>query len=100
MPTSERGISLQQDTITNVDGGPVRVLQGVANVNGVPTQVQMQVVVLADGDGRLVPVYDDPTPVLTDLLAVMKDIRTLLSFQMGLAVSDQTTTPVQPGITL
>ena len=100
MPAPERGIALQQDTITNVDGGPVRVLQGTAIINGVPTAVQMQVVVLADADGRFVVQQEDPITVLEDLLAVMKDIRTLLSFQMGLSVTDQTTTPVTPGISL
>jgi len=100
MPANERGIALQQDTITNVDGGPVRVLQGTAIINGVPTAVQMQVVVLADADGRFVPVMPDNTAILLDTLAVLKDIRTLLSFQMGLSVTDQTTTPVTPGISL
>lgn len=100
MPATERGIALQQDTITNVDGGPVRVLQGTAIINGVPTNVQMQVVVLADADGRFVPAQPDNTAILLDTLAVLKDIRTLLSFQMGLSVTDQTTTPVTPGISL
>lgn len=100
MPATERGIALQQDTLTNVDGGPVRVLQGTAIINGVPTNVQMQVVVLANADGQFVPVPEDPITALEDILAVMKDIRTLLSFQLGLSVTDQTITPVQSGINL
>lgn len=96
----EQGVSLQQDQLTNVAGGPVRTIATTVSINGVPTQVQMQVVSLADERGVLFDPPERNEAVLEDILAVLYDIRTLLSFQMGLSVTDQITTPITPGVNL
>ena len=94
----EQGVSIQQDTLSPVAGGPVRTIQGTVLINGVPTTVQMQVVVFADQNGVLTAPPPDSTVVLTDLLAVMKDVRTLLSQWLGVGVIDQTVTVVTSGL--
>lgn len=96
----EQGVSLQQDQLSNVAGGPARTILTTVSINGVPTQVQMQVVSIADERGMLFEAPVNNAVVLEDILAVLCDIRTLLSFRMGLSVSDQTKTPVNAGITL
>jgi hypothetical protein len=97
---AELGVALQQDTLTNVSGGPIRTITAVVPINGVPTQVQMQVISIADANGVIVGAAPDNTQLLLDTLAVMKDVRTLLSAWLGLNVVDQTTTPTQSGINI
>jgi hypothetical protein len=97
---AELGVNLQQDTLSNVSGGPIRTITAVTPINGVPTQVQMQVIAVADGNGVILGSQPDYTDLLRDNLAVLKDVRTLLSAWLGLNVTDQTTTPTQSGVNI
>lgn len=81
----EQGISVQSDTLAPVSGGPVRTILATVLINGVPTQVQMQVVALADERG--IPFERPPAAALYDrkMLNVLYDIRALLCNFMGVS---------------
>ena len=95
---TDKGVSIQQDTLSPVDGGPIRTIQVVTPINGVPTTVQMQVIAIADERGVLLGQNEQEDQILLDVLAVLKDVRTLLAQWLGASVVDQTANTTTPGI--
>jgi hypothetical protein len=73
--------------VPNVGTGSVRTVQATVLVAGVPTNVEMQVVALADSNG--VPI-DDVVGASYQLamLRELREIRTLLAAQQGALVLD------------
>lgn len=85
----EQGIGLQSDTLSPVAGGPIRTMLVTTLINGVPTQVQMQVVAIADERG--VP-FEPPLQAGTydkNIYSCLRDIRSLLSFFTGVAIVER-----------
>lgn len=97
MPGTPTGITIQSDTLAPIAGGPVRMLTTTVPLQGVATQVQQQVVVVADPNGVLV---DNPVPVLNAMLEVLKDqnaileeLRAMMASFVGWPVVDQGAAP-------
>ena len=79
MPNIEAGVPVQADTLSTVPGGPIRTLTVTVPVNGVPTQVQMQVIAIADENGVILGQPDEPRQLLGDIANILKDIRVMVS---------------------
>jgi hypothetical protein len=78
-------VPLQTDTITTAPGGGIRTITATVMINGIPTQVQMQVVALADPNGVLV---DDHTAAHIQFatLRELREIKRLLALMAGVPV--------------
>jgi hypothetical protein len=70
----EQPVPLQSDTITPQPGGGVRAVTAYVLINGVPTPVQMQVIAVADAQGRVLnnlpDMYDPFEAVVSELRAI------------------------------
>lgn len=80
---AEYPVQLQTDTIGTAPGGGIRTITATVMVNGVPTQVQMQVVAIADPAGVLIDDFATYN-IQMQTLATLRRIEQLLSFQNGL----------------
>lgn len=81
MNASEQPVPLQSDTVTTAPGG-VRAINAVVLVNGVPTLVQMQVVSLADANGRVLQdlsALTDPMEAVVDELRQIKRLLAIIA---------------------
>lgn len=78
----DSGVTLQTDTLAPVPGGPVRTVLATVLINGVPTQVQMQAVVLCDASGA-VQDFQHEMAWQDEMLAEMREIRRLIALFMG-----------------
>ena len=58
----------------------------------------MQVIAIADERGVLLGQNEQEDQILLDVLAVLKDVRTLLAQWLGASVVDQTANTTTPGI--
>ncbi len=67
-------------------GPAFRVLQFTTSINGVPTQVAVEGVVLVDADGRIVFKPGDETDQLAAILAELRAIKMQLAGLTGLPV--------------
>lgn len=105
MANTEAGVSLQQDTLSPVAGGPIRTINvWVPNAAGQLVQVQQQAVVLADPNGVLVadpnPAFAQMIVILEDIKEVAEDLRMMMAAFVGTPVIDnQQTVPSNPNIT-
>lgn len=97
---TDLGVTLQADTLAPVAGGPVRTVSAVIPLGGIPTQVQQQVVVVADPSGVLI---ESAIPILTAMLEVLKnhnllleEIRACQTAFMGFPIIDQENVAVSP----
>lgn len=93
MASIDSGVSLQADTLSTVPGGPIRTAGVFITVGGLQTQVQQQVVTLADKNGVLVG--DQFEPLLASIadsqlrtLVLLADLRTMLGFFTGMPIVD------------
>jgi hypothetical protein len=79
----EQPVPLQQDTLTQLPGGGIRTITGMVMINDVPTQVQMQVVTIADPSGALLGDRGDDVQIA--ILGELREIRRVLSHMAGIA---------------
>ena len=82
---AESTVPVQSNTLTQ--GSGPRTIAYTALVNGVPTLVQQQVVVLAHPDGTLIE-DDGAVRRQIDTLNCLRDIKQLLLAAQGLSVMD------------
>lgn len=91
---NEQPIPLQVDNVSTLPGGGVRTLVATVLVAGVPTQVSMQVVVLADANGAMVDPRESPAWAVA-LLAELRAIKQLLAAGRETLVLDTDLPPQQ-----
>lgn len=81
----EGQIPLQSDQLSLVAGGPIRTIIATIPINGIPTQVQMQVVAIANADGIF---EDQQNPYINqiqfEILTTLKDIRRIVAQLAGI----------------
>ena len=79
---AEQPVPLQQDTLSTLPGGGIRTITATVMINDVPTQVQMQVVALADPSGALLAGSTN-LDVLAAILDELREIKSALRLQAG-----------------
>lgn len=84
---ADQQIQLQSDTIAPIPGGGIRMATATVMIGGMPTQVQMQVVTLADGTGVLVGIPDN-TAWQRAVLSELHEMRKLMAMFMGIPILD------------
>ena len=75
MPAQEQPIGLQADTLSTP--ASVRMVTAYVIVNGMLTPVQMQVVTISDGAGKILD-FDQVTDPMLLVLAELQQMRSLL----------------------
>lgn len=85
----ESPVQLQVDTVapapgSSSTGGGVRTIVMTVPVNGVPTQVQVQVVAMTDGQGNIVDTFA-PDRYEMAILQELRELRKLISSFLGVA---------------
>ena len=90
----EKPVAIQQDQISQVPGAGIRTILVTVPVGSppVPTQVQQQVVSIADGDG----IVWDPLHVTQSLQEVTAAIRELTSVMLQIAAASGISVVVTP----
>ena len=78
MPAIESTLPVQTDTLTT-NPLPIRMVTVTVPINGIPTQVQMQVVAISDENGVLFEAPYNPRQLLGDIANILKDIRVMMS---------------------
>lgn len=98
MPSFEAPVPVQTDTLTT-NPVPVRMLTVNAVTNGVATPVQMQVISIADQHGVIFEAPYDPSPLLLDIVNILKDIRVMMSKLADMPFTDnQENRGDEPGV--
>lgn len=94
---AEQPVPLQVDTITAAPGGGIRAITALVMLNGVPTQVQMQVIAMADATGRTLAdlgTLTDPFEAVIDELKSIKRLLAVIAQEPELLIGNDEGDPV------